>query len=392
MTFSLRKLIVVTVISDLITDYRVHKICQTLHDQGWRVLLIGTHKNKQSPLEARDYQTDRIKMWFRSSLWFYAEFNIRLFLRLLRSGGDIYLGNDLDTMPAMMLIARIKRKPLVYDSHEYFLEMAGLRDKPLRRSIWKRIEKKVFSWVNHIYTVSGSIRDRYQRTYLKSVLVVRNLPYKEQASSIFTREELERIENILRLIPEYKNILLYQGAGINADRGVEELVMSMQFLNPDLFHLIIVGGGDQYDYLKKLVDQYQLSEKITLIPKVPFSMLRLITRKAHLGFSIDKPVILNHFYSLPNKLFEYLHASVPVLASRLPEQEKIINQYLVGDFIDNHQPEHIAAKVNQIFADPGLLNQWKLNTRRVREELNWETESKIIIDIFKQVEEESVNH
>lgn len=141
-----------------------------------------------------------------------------------------------------------------------------------------------------------------------------------------------------------------------------------------------------------MVDQNQLNDKITLIQKVPFAVLDHFTRKAKLGFSIDKPTVLNHKYSLPNKLFEYLHAGVPVLASRLIEQERIINQYEVGGFIEDHQPEHIARKIKEIFDDPELLNRWKHNTCRVREELNWENESKIILDIFKQVEKDSVNY
>src|SRR5450631_4011221 len=126
-----RKQIIVTVISDLVTDYRVHKICQTLHEDGYRVLLIGRRNKNSLPLKSRDYQTDRLKMWFGRSIFYYAEFNIRLFFRLYRSKGDIYLGNDLDVMPATLLIADMKRKPLVYDSHEYFLGMAGLDQKPL---------------------------------------------------------------------------------------------------------------------------------------------------------------------------------------------------------------------------------------------------------------------
>jgi glycosyltransferase involved in cell wall biosynthesis len=67
-------------------------------------------------------------------------------------------------------------------------------------------------------------------------------------------------------------------------------------------------------------------------------------------------------------------------------------QYDVGDFINDHQPEHMARKIKEIFADPERLKRWKHNTCKLREELNWENESKIIIDIFKQVEKDSVNH
>jgi glycosyltransferase involved in cell wall biosynthesis len=387
-----RKQIIVTVISDLVTDYRVHKICQTLHEDGYRVLLIGRRNKNSLPLKSRDYQTDRLKMWFGRSIFYYAEFNIRLFFRLYRSKGDIYLGNDLDVMPATLLIADMKRKPLVYDSHEYFLGMAGMDQKPVRRNIWRYIESRVFTKLKYMYTVSESIRNLYRRDYDKKLFVVRNLPLKNQPAMELSPDEITWIESIDRQIPENKNLLILQGAGINESRGAEELVYSMLFLDSARYHLLIIGGGDVFEILKKIIAQNRLSNKITLIPKVPFAVLGHFTRKAKLGFSIDKPAVLNHKYSLPNKLFEYLHAGVPVLASRLIEQEKIIHQYDVGGFIENHQPEHIAQRIKEIFAEPEILQQWKKNTCRLREELNWENESKIVIDIFKQVEQDSVNY
>src|SRR5579864_4697470 len=95
-----QKLVVVTVISDLVTDYRVHKICQTLHENGYRVLLTGSMNKRSLPLKQRDYQTYRLKTWFGKTFLFYVEYNIRLFFRLLREKAGIYLGNDLDVMPA----------------------------------------------------------------------------------------------------------------------------------------------------------------------------------------------------------------------------------------------------------------------------------------------------
>ena len=166
----------------------------------------------------------------------------------------------------------------------------------------------------------------------------------------------------------------------------------MLFLDAADFHLLIIGGGDVMGNIEKIIAQNKLSEKITLIPKVPFAVLGHFTRKAQLGLSIDKPSVLNHKYSLPNKLFEYLHAGVPVLASRLFEQERIINHYDVGGFIEDHHPEHIAQKIKEIFADPETLKRWKCNTVQLKEELNWENESKIVLDIFKQVERDSVNY
>ena len=386
-----RKRVIVTVISDLVTDYRVHKTCQTLYENGYQVLLIGTQRRGGLALKERDYHTVRLRMLFKGSLFFYLEFNLRLFFRILPLQADIYLGNDLDVMPATLMAARLKRKPIVYDSHEYFLGMAGMELKPLRRSVWKFIEARVFYRVKYMYTVSESIRNQYYREYHQEMAVVRNLPLLHAETPVLTPEVEAWIEKQDRKIPEGKKLLILQGAGINESRGAEELVLAMRFLDPSEFHLLIIGGGDVFTTLHKMVGQYGLDEKITLISKVPFAVLSHFTRKALLGFSIDKASIPNHQYSLPNKLFEYLFAAVPVLASRLIEQERIIDQYDVGSFLEDHQPEHIAMKIKEIFADQGRLNRWKQNTSRVREELNWENESKIVLNIFKQVEKDSVN-
>ncbi|HSZ33668.1 MAG TPA: glycosyltransferase, partial [Puia sp.] len=202
-----RKLIIVTVISDLATDYRVHKICQTLHENGFRVILTGSISNGSLPIKSRDYQTNRLRTWFGSSFLFYLEFNTRLFFKLFREKAGIYLGNDLDVMPATMLMARLKKKPIVYDSHEYFLGIAGLDKKPIRRSIWKFIETRVFSKLKYMYTVSDSIRNLYLRNYRGKLSVVRNLPLKEPMVPALTLEEKEWIESIDQKIPENKNLI-----------------------------------------------------------------------------------------------------------------------------------------------------------------------------------------
>jgi glycosyltransferase involved in cell wall biosynthesis len=119
--------------------------------------------------------------------------------------------------------------------------------------------------------------------------------------------------------------------------------------------------------------------------------LKHITRQAHLGLSLDKSDNLNHRFGLPNKIFDYLHAGLPVLVSRLVELEKIVNRYQVGTFIENHEPQHIAKRIENVFEDQPALEMWKKNTERARNELNWENEGKIVLAIFKQVAPERVN-
>src|SRR4051812_29245454 len=114
----MRRRVIVSVISDLVTDQRVHKVCTTLAAAGYAVSLTGARRKKSLPLQSRTYPARRIRMLFQKKVLFYAEFNTRLFLRLLFTRGDIFLGNDLDVMPAVWLAGWIRRKPVVYDTHE----------------------------------------------------------------------------------------------------------------------------------------------------------------------------------------------------------------------------------------------------------------------------------
>ena len=379
--------IVVSVISDLVTDQRVHKVCQSLHEEGYLVKLIGAKRRSSLPLNQRDYATRRINLVFQRKFLFYAEFNLRLFFLLLFSSVDIYLGNDLDTMPANWLAGWLRRKPIVYDTHEYYMAMAGLDGKRIRKKIWKGIESFIFPRLRYIYTICESFCELYERDYHKKLIAVRNVPYLHPRHAFIDPKKINEIRSV---IPANRKILIFQGAGINQHRGVEELVLAMKWLNPERFHLLIIGGGDIFQQIRDLMTIEKLEDRITIIPKLPFELLREVTPMADLGLSLDKPDNLNHRYGLPNKIFDYIHARLPVLVTRLVELEKIVNEYQVGAFIDSHDPSHIAIRIKKLFEDPAQLRNWKLNTERAKEELNWEKESKIVLSIFKQVESERV--
>ncbi len=372
--------VVIAAISDLVTDQRLHKVSLTLQEAGYAVLLIGTRRRNSLPLAPRSYPTRRIRLLFQKGMFFFAEFNLRLFVRLLFTKGDIFLGNDLDAIGAVWFAGTLRRKPVVYDTHEYYLGMPELDGRPGVKKVWERIEAFVFPKLDYIYTICDSFRDLYYKDYGKRLGVVRNVPYLKAAGI-----DVPLPKDLEDKLPKDKFFLLFQGAGINPERGVEELVQAMPLLDPARFHLVIIGGGDIWEKIVQMVRDKTLTDRITLIPKIPFEQLRSVTRRAHLGLSLDKPNNINHIYGLPNKIFDYLHSGVPVLVSRLVELEKIVDTYEVGDFIDSHEPAHIAAKILAISSDPARLERWKNNTVRVREELNWERESRVVVNIFEQV-------
>src|SRR5687768_9535502 len=116
----MKKTVILSVTSDLVTDQRVHKVAQTLSNNNYRVLLVGRKLANSLPMDQRTYRTKRFRLWFSKGPLFYANYNIRLFFFLLFSKADILLANDLDTLAANYLVSVIRNKPLVYDSHEYF--------------------------------------------------------------------------------------------------------------------------------------------------------------------------------------------------------------------------------------------------------------------------------
>ncbi|MES2139234.1 MAG: glycosyltransferase [Bacteroidota bacterium] len=367
---------IVSVINDLSTDQRVHKVCNTLHKLGFEVTLVGRDQRKSLPLSKRDYTTKRMLLFFKKGPFFYAEYQIHLFMYLLFHRADVLVANDLDTLLPNYLISKLKFSNLVYDSHELFCEVPELQANPTKKNIWKRLERWIFPKLKNVFTVNDSIAKIYGDEYTMELKVVRNIPLLSNQIKIHPRSKSDLD------LPVEKKIIVLQGAGINIDRGAEEAVESMQYVNNAV--LLIIGSGDVLDILKQKVIDLKLSDKVKFIGKVSFENLLQYTHHADLGLTLDKDTNINYRYSLPNKLFDYIHAGVPVLASDLVEIKKIITQYSIGDCIDSHDPRHIADKINRILNDTETLQMWKKNTKIAAEDLNWENEELQLITVYEK--------
>ena len=371
-----KKKIIISVTNDLSTDQRVKKVCGTLNTMNYDILLIGRKRHTSLKLK-RPYQTKRMRLVFNKGALFYAEFNIRLFILLVFSKVDIYHANDLDTLLANYLAAIIRRKPIVYDSHEYFTGVPEIQNKKLVKKVWQTIEQFIFPKLKHIITVNQSIAQLFKDKYNKDLRILRNVPNKVETLKLKSKSELD--------IAEDKDIIITQGAGININRGIEELVEAMQYLNN--VHLIIIGDGDVIPQLKKRVLELKLENSIIFKGRMPYHEMMQYTQHAKLGITIDKDTNTNYKYSLPNKLFDFIHAGIPILASKIIEVEKIIKKYQIGLFINNHEPTHIANQIKYALDNKELMSEWKSNTHHASKELNWEIEENTLKDLYKKIEE-----
>lgn len=365
------KKIVASVISDLTTDQRVIRICTTLAEMGFRVTVIARQFPNSLPLDQYNFDALRIKCYSSRGFLQYAEFNIKLFFRLLFCKTDYFLSNDLDTLLPNFLVSKLKRKQLFYDTHEYFTGVPELKNSPFKRKVWKTVENWLFPKLKVVYTVNDSVKKLYQEEYGNKIEVIRNIP---PTFSIEKRELPKEWNN--------KVILLMQGAGINNGRGGLELAESMKYLD-DNYLLVFIGGGNIWDILKKQIREWGLDKKIQMIEKIPPSELKKYTPIAHIGFSLDTFTDLNHLYNLPNKIFDYIHAGVPVIATGIPEVKKIIDEYQCGVCIDKCDPLLIADTIKEIIKNKEEYNKMKSNCLEAAKTLSWDHEKKRLIMIYK---------
>ena len=374
---------IVSVISDVYTDQRVWRTVHVLNELGYYSIIIGRRSvyiEEHSFPDTPKYSIKHLNPWFSKGIGMYVFFNIYLFFYLFRVAFKykkqkvVLYANDLDTLIPNYLIASLFHLSLVYDSHELFTEVPELQKRKLKKRMWECVEKWIVPKLAGAITVSESIAQWYTEKYKVPFYVVRNISSNVSPVCLKSRTELD--------IPENKKVIILQGTGINIQRGAEELVESMQYLNED-YLLLIIGGGDVMDLLKKIVRTLHLESRVYIKDRMPADELYHYTVNAQLGISIDKPTNLNYLYSLPNKLFSYIEAHIPVLASPLPEIKKIIQQYEIGMCIEHHAPEHIAEKIAEALNSPQYA-VWKANTYKAAQDLNWKKEKMVLKSILQK--------
>jgi glycosyltransferase involved in cell wall biosynthesis len=368
------KKVSLSVINDLVTDNRVHKVSTSLQQMGFEPVLIGRLLPESQPVK-RNYITHRMKLFFRKELMFYFEYNLRLFFYLLKLNADVLVANDLDTLPANYLASRIRRKPLIYDSHEYFTEVPELVNRPKVKAFWTRIEKALVPKVDAAYTVCESIAEVYRNKYGVDFKVVRNLPVRTSSVNIHPMTQSHRMNS------NAPKIILYQGA-LNLGRGLEDTIKAMQFIEGA--ELWLAGDGDLTRQLKDLVGKLKLESTVKFLGRLPLQELNEVTRKADLGISLEEDLGLNYRFALPNKLFDYIQAGVPVLVSDLPEMRRVIDNYKVGTYVDAGHRGSLAEEIKDALFNDEKRRIWMKNLSLAAEVLHWEQEENVLKRIFQR--------
>ncbi len=349
--------------SNFATDYRVEKMRQTLTYCGYEVSLLGRRHPRESREEGRSAHYMRLLFW-RGPL-FYAELNIRLALHLLlHRRADLIVSIDLDTLAGCMAASRIRSSRLLFDSHELFPEVPEIAGKPFVKRVWQAVQDFCVPRLRAsdvAVTVCQSIADVFRSRYGRRFLVVRNVPLAGRADSASAREAG----------PSRPFTILYQGA-VNVGRGVEEVIEALPSLPGCRF--VVVGDGDVMPEARRLAASLGLTGRVDFVGRVPFSSLGPYMSGADLGVVFMKDLSLNQRFALPNRVFDFIQAGLPILANRLPEMSRIVEGEGVGLCVGQVSASAVAQAISGVMGRPADLARWRANELRLAPKLTWQNE------------------
>lgn len=365
-----QKRAILVVSNDLTGDNRLHKVAITLVKANYTVLVVARQLPQSVPLIEQPYQTRRLRLLCNKHVFFYVELNLRLFFMLFFARYDVATANDLDTLPGAYFATKIRRKKLVYDSHEYFTEVPELVTRRRVQNVWIGIEKRIFPQLKRCMTVCKSIANVYATKYHVSVDVVYNYPFRLQFIPPLASIDLPR-----------RTVILYQGT-LNVHRGLEMLIASMVNL-PD-FCLLVVGDGPTRWALEQQVRDSHLEKQVVFIGQIAKEQLATYTQLATLGVSLEDDVCANYHFALPNKLFDYIQAGKPVLVSDLPEMAAVVRKYGCGEIVANREPQALAKQIEQMCNNALLLQSYCEKSKQAAQELCWENQEEKLMNLYER--------
>ncbi len=299
---------------------------------------------------------------------------------------DYIYANDLPCLKPAVIISKKLNAKVIYDAHEIYTETINQffpnRPNFLKKIIFsviinimkmmgKHTEKKLLKKVDQMITVGEGLKNYFENTYhFKNIKVVMNCPSKKEI------KEAVNFSEILNL-PKNAFILLYQGI-LNEGRGLRILVDSMLHTLPNVY-LVIIGEGMLENTLKKMVQEKNITNKVFFIGTVSLDVLPQYTKGAHCGINLIEPINLSKSLAAPNKLFQYIHAEIPVIASYSYESVKLFNNYKIG-YLTNNDPHSVAEAINKM----SLIDRKTFieNCKKAKDEYNWENQENVLLSLF----------
>jgi glycosyltransferase involved in cell wall biosynthesis len=302
----------------------------------------------------------------------FLEFSIRAFFFIFRAKVKIINCHSIHVLPIGILLRFLKKTKVIYDAHELETEVSG--SKGIKKIFAKRVERFCIKYVDYTIVVNESIKQWYIKTYnIKKIDVIRNIPINNCTFNSKT--------DIFRStfnIPEGDLVFIYQGL-LSATRGVNIVIEAFEKNENSNKHIIFLGFGPLEGVIKELSITKKL---IHFMPKVSPAEVPKYTSSADIGIHMILNTCLNHYYCLPNKLFEYYLNGLPVIVSGFPELEKIVKDNDIGWLIEP-SVEGLLSVINNI--DSSAILKKRDNIKRTNRKFDWIIEEKKYVSVYSSL-------
>ena len=292
-------------------------------------------------------------------------------------------------LPALIAMAPLvpRHVPIVYDSHELFLEAgtAAALPRPLR-SLLGKYERRLVRRVAAIVTVNeelgGVLHGRYPG---RRIVVLHNCPDPWTPPRVLR----DRIRDAAGIPPD-EPVVLHHGS-LGANRGIEQLIEAIGQPGLERTHLVLMGPGE---HRTTYVDTAQASpwhRRIHVLDPVPPADLLDWVVSADVGAMPIQRSTLNHYLSTPNKLFECIAAGVPVVSSDFPAMRRVILEDPAGELgvvCDPTSIEGIALALRSVLElDPATYGATRARClAAAHRRWNWETQAAGLLDLYGQLD------
>ncbi|WP_350013115.1 glycosyltransferase family 4 protein [Pseudomonas asiatica] len=394
--------------NEFLNDARVLKEAQTLQRAGYKVKVFALHT--PGVTSQQEQLKDGIEVFrvARSPLWRWRKGRtvpnvaprtskpqgpigkltfkhqlLRLIARtwthtallwhMVRYRPHLVHSHDVNTLPTSWLAARFSQARLVYDAHEISTSREGYESF---RSLVGLVEKLLMPKVDGSITTTDARAKYFARAYgVARPTVLQNRPRLSHC------ETSNRIREELGLAAPWP-IVIYQG-GLQQGRGLEKLIKTAKEVPNAYF--VLIGGGRLTQNLIQLCEELGLQERVHFIPTVALSELPKYTASADIGVQPIENTCLNHYTTDSNKLFEYLIAGLPVVATDFPEIRRIVRNNDVGILVPANNSPALARALNQLVTDLELRKKLASNARATASTLNWEEQEARLVDLYQQI-------
>jgi len=309
--------------------------------------------------------------------------------RLVRADPpDALHAHDLNTLPVAAALARRLRLPLTYDAHELYPEISTLSRR--EAAVWRFVERHLAGRADHTVTVCDSIAAEIERRYgVTRPTVLLNCPATAGANGASALQPAGRGASVGRVPKQAPDegaagdgepVILYQG-GFSRHRGLDTLVRSAHGLERGT--VVLMGWGQIEGELQALIAGEGLAGRVRIVGPVPPDEVVASAAGAAIGVIPYEPVGLNNTYTTPNKLFDYMAAGLPVVASRLPELTRFVEGGEMGLTFPPGDPAALAAALNELLADPERYQRMRARSQEAGRRYTWERESAKLLALYE---------